>query len=87
MVDWDKDINQYFKMPIEEREEVISTLAKRYFELIVDNSTETSFNSSMGYLIHQLDLRHRLALKEEEYERADIFYKLIKIYMNYDYGM
>lgn len=82
MIDWDADIKDYFKMKDEEKAEIIITLCRKYYDAIVDNTNTETYKTSLKFLINILIQRHSTAIKNEEYETADILDKMIKIFQN-----
>ena len=80
MVDWNLHITEYFKLDEEGREEVIVGLSKFYYERWVNDENESIFDFTINEIMFRFELEHRFALQSESYERAEIFYKLLRIF-------
>ena len=82
MVNWDADISEYFKMPEEDRTEVVLAIAAKYYDHFIDLENVNTYRHTMGALLNTLESRHQRAIREEDYERADILFQLIRIFIN-----
>jgi hypothetical protein len=80
-MDWNYPIKDYFKLSEEKREEYLTALAKFYYEKNVSTENAEKFDFTMNYLITRLHMENIHAEKNEDYERAEIFYKLTRLFM------
>ena len=94
-MDWNYPVQKYFDLTPEEREEVLNALTKHFFNVHVVTTTEEDFINSTNHVIFHLTAEERKAKASEDFERAEIAYKLIlnfiQIQENYEivkqYGM
>lgn len=75
-------ITNYFDLNETERRDFIQELTDFYFTKNVSTRSVQEFEVSIGQLIFHIDLEHRLAVKTEAYNRAEIYSKLSKIFHN-----
>lgn len=80
-MDWNYPVNKFFELPNEKREEYVLELAKHYFKHSVSKKDSDSFEGSTNVLINRFQLEERKARKEEDYERAEIYYQLARIFI------
>ena len=80
MVDWNLHITEYFKLDEQGREDIIVGLAQFYYERWVNDENESIFDFTINELMFRFELEHRFALKTESYERAEIYFKLLKVF-------
>jgi hypothetical protein len=80
MVDWNLQITEYFKMSEEEREGVIVGLAEFYYNRWVNSENEQIFHFTIDELMFRLEMEHKFAIQSESYERAEIYFKLLRIF-------
>ena len=80
-MDWDYPIKDFFKLSVEERDEYILELVKEYYKKFIKTNTEQEFNDSMNLLIFKLMTEELIANKTEQYEKAEIFYKMTRVFM------
>jgi hypothetical protein len=80
MVDWNLQITEYFNMTEEEREDVIVGLADFYYNRWVNAENQEIFDFTINELMFRLEMEHRFAVKTESYERAEIYFKLLRVF-------
>lgn len=80
MVDWNLQITEYFKLDEEKREDVIVGLADFYYNRWVNTENQEIFDFTINELMFRLEMEHRFAVKSESYERAEIYFKLLRIF-------
>ena len=79
-MDWNYPIKDFFKLPNEKREEYLMGLAKFYYEKFVVTDSRELFDFTMNELIMKFYVEERISKHREDYERAEIFYQMIKIF-------
>lgn len=80
-MDWDLPVNQFFTLSEEKQNECISELAKFYAKRFVSRRTKELFEFTTNDLITRFLLEEKYASEIENYERAEIFYRLAQIFM------
>ena len=80
-MDWNLPVRDFFKLSPEKREEYLLTLAKFYYQKYVATESKEVFDFTMNELINKLHYEEKIARQLEEYERAEIFYKLTRLFM------
>lgn len=80
MVDWNLHITEYFKMDEQQREDVVVGLADFYYNRWVNIENEEIFHFTINELMFRLEMEHKFAIKSESYERAEIYFKLLRIF-------
>ena len=73
-------INEYFSLSISDRDQLIADLVEFYFSRNVSVRTLNEFEVSIGQLIFNLEMEHNFAVKSEAYNRAEIYFKLCRIF-------
>jgi hypothetical protein len=84
-MDWNYPINKYFELTEEQQDECIVELAKFYSKRFISRRTKELFEFTLNDLITRLDLEHKHGVDTENYERAEIFYRLTQIFMEIQY--
>lgn len=75
-------ITNYFELSKEERNKLIKDLTDFYFTKNVSTRSVEEFEISIGQMIFHMELEHRLAIKGEAYNRAEIYFQLSRIFHN-----
>lgn len=71
---------EYFNMNEDDRDNFVIEMANFYYERWVNTENESIFHFTINELLFRLEMEHRLAIKTENYERADVYYKLCRIF-------
>jgi hypothetical protein len=80
-MDWDYPVKDFFKLSIEKREEYLLGLAKFFYDKHVVTDSRELFDVTMNDLIFTFIREENMAKKYEDYERAEIYYKLGRLFM------
>lgn len=80
-MDWNYPVKDFFKLSIEKREEYLIGLAKFFYEKHVITDTQEMFDVTMNDLIYRFLREESYAKRHEDYERAEIYYKLGRLFM------
>ena len=73
-------IQEYFKLSEEEKEDFVAELGHFYYERWINEENQYIFHFTIDELLFRLEMEHRLAVKTESYERAEIYYKLCRVF-------
>jgi hypothetical protein len=73
-------ISEYFKLSLEDRDNLIKDLTDFYFDKNVSTRTLQEFDTSINQLIFWLEMEYKFALKTEAYNRVEIYQKLSRIF-------
>lgn len=79
-MDWNYPVSRFFKLTKEKREEYIMELGKFYYQKWVSEENEEIRAFTMLECIETFDKNEERAIKNEDYERAEIFNKLSRIF-------
>lgn len=80
-MDWNYPVNKFFELSEEEQNECIVELAKFYSKRFISKRTKELFEFTINDLITRLLLEEKYASEIENFERAEIFYRLAQIFM------
>lgn len=80
-MDWDYPVNKFFELTEDQQNECISELAKFYSKKFISKRTRELFDFTTNDLITRLLLEEKHASETENFERAEIFYRLAQIFM------
>jgi len=73
-------VSKFFRLSKEKREEYIMELGKFYYTKWVSEENEDIRTFTMLECIETFDKNHERALREEDYEKAEIFNQLSRIF-------
>lgn len=80
-MDWNYPVAEFFKLTPDKREEYIIELAKFYYNKFVVTDSREIFEFTMNECILKFHYEEKAARKNEDYERAEIFYQLTRIFI------
>jgi len=80
-MDWNYPVNKFFELNEEQQNECIIELAQFYSKKFISKRTRELFEFTTNDLITKLLLEERHASETENFERAEIFYRLAQIFM------
>lgn len=76
------DIKTYFQLNDDDKKDVILKVAEEFYLAYVDTTDDVLFMMTVNYSLEKIVDEWRQALREENYELADILYKVGKIFLN-----
>jgi hypothetical protein len=79
-MDLNLKIKQYFKLSEEQKEDLVAELVHFYYERWINEENAYIFHFTIDELLFRLEMEHRLAVKSESYERAEIYFKLSRVF-------
>lgn len=79
-MNWDYPVDRFFLLTKEQQREYIDEIAKHYFRKWVSQENLSVYAFTLNECIESFERIHRVAVKEEDYERAEIFFQLIRIF-------
>lgn len=80
-MDWNYPVSEYFKLAPEKRDEYLVELAKFYYNKFVVTDNQEIFYFTINECIFKFMQEEKQARTNEDYERAEIFYQLTRLFI------
>lgn len=80
-MDWNYPVNKFFELTEDKQDECIVELAKFYSNRFISRRNRELFDFTLNDLIRRFMMEEKYAMEIENYERAEIFYRLTRIFM------